>query len=359
MPGRVLVVDDDPHNRKLIERALQNVCHAASARLDVAGSGEEGLQQLRKYPDYAMVLTDQNMPGMGGREFLRHAMEIHPSAIRILFTGQEEGGAPVAPGATFRIFMRPVDTTALAGFVTEGLRLFDVERQHREALHRLGVKYQELELREKLLDVVVRERTRGLEQAVQRIKLANRQAILGLAEAIEAKDPYTKGHCGRVAAYALALAGKISYREEDMEALEMASFLHDIGKIGIRDAVLLKPGPLDEGEWEHMKRHPSVGADIVGRIDLLRSAMPAIRNHHERWDGSGYPDGLAGEAIPLAARIVAVADAYDTLATDRPYKNAMAREACYEALRKRAGDWFDAALVELFIREDLGAAVYA
>jgi putative nucleotidyltransferase with HDIG domain len=357
MPGRVLVVDDDPRSRQLLERALESTCRAAEAQLDVAASGEEGLDHLRKHADYAMVLTDRRMPGISGDELLRQAMATHPEAIRILFTGAADDTGPPSETA-FRIFLRPVDTTALAGFVAEGLRLYDLEREHREALHRLGVKYRDLERREKLLDVVVRERTRGLEQALHRLRLAYRQAILGLAEAIEAKDPYTKGHCGRVAAYALALARKLGYREEDLEALELASFLHDIGKIGVRDAVLLKPGPLDNSEWDHMRQHPRIGAEIIERIELLRPAMAAIRNHHERWDGTGYPDGIQGEAIPLSARIVAIADAYDTLATDRPYKSAMTREVCYEALRKRAGEWFDPTLVELFIHEDLGAAVY-
>jgi putative nucleotidyltransferase with HDIG domain len=357
MLGRVLVVDDDPHSRQLLERALSGVCQAAEASLDVAGSGEEGLQHLRRHADYALVLSDQVMPGISGHELLRQAMASHPSAIRILFTAQDDE-VRAGPGDAYRIFVRPIEPNALAGFVAEGLRLYEIERQHQEALRKLGLRFDELERREKLLDVVVKERTRGLEQALQRLKLANRQAILGLAEAIEAKDPYTKGHCGRVAAYALALARKLSYREDDLKALEFASFLHDIGKIGVRDAVLLKPGPLDDAEWDHMRQHPRVGAEIVARIELLRTAMPAIRNHHERWDGSGYPDGLAGEAIPLSARIVAIADAYDTLATDRPYKTAMARAACYEAIRKRAGDWFDPALVDLFISEDLGAALY-
>lgn len=357
MPGRVLVVDDDPNSRQLLQRTLESTCRAADAKLDLAASGEEGLAHLRRHTDYAILLTDRVMPGISGDELLRRATETHPEAIRILFTAAGEDGA-TPPSTAFSIFLRPVDTAALASFVAEGLRLYELEREHREALQRLGIKYRDLENREKLLDVVVRERTRGLEQALHRLRLANRQAILGLAEAIEAKDPYTKGHCGRVAAYALALARKLGYQEEDLEALELASFLHDIGKIGIRDAVLLKPGPLDAGEWDHMREHPRIGAEIVDRIELLRPAMPAIRNHHERWDGSGYPDGIQGDGIPLSARIVAIADAYDTLATDRPYKNALARDACYEALRKRAGDWFDPTLVELFIAEDLGAAVY-
>ncbi len=151
-----------------------------------------------------------------------------------------------------------------------------------------GSEYKKLQRREKLLDVVVRERTkRACEESYLKLKAANCQALLGLAEAIEAKDSYTKGHCGRVAAYAMALAGECGYPAEDMEALEFASFLHDIGKIGVRDAVLLKPGPLDAKEWEHMRTHPLKGYEIASQIDMLKPTMPCIRNHH----------GVAGRSV--------------------------------------------------------------
>jgi HD-GYP domain-containing protein (c-di-GMP phosphodiesterase class II) len=140
-----------------------------------------------------------------------------------------------------------------------------------------------------------------------------------------------------------------------MEALEFASFLHDIGKIGVRDAVLLKPGPLDEEEWVHMRTHPLKGYEIASQIDILKPTMPCIRNHHERWDGKGYPDGLAGDSIPLSARIVAIADAYDAMATDRPYKKALPLEECEGLLRKNAGVMFDPRLVEIFVKRKLGA----
>jgi len=140
-----------------------------------------------------------------------------------------------------------------------------------------------------------------------------------------------------------------------MEALEFASFLHDIGKIGIRDAVLLKPGPLDEKEWEHMRTHPLKGYEIASKIEMLRPTMPCIRNHHERWDGNGYPDGLKGEEIPLSARIVAIADAYDAMATDRPYKKGLPLAKCEELLRKHAGTMYDPNLVEIFVRREIGA----
>jgi len=209
--------------------------------------------------------------------------------------------------------------------------------------------------RETLLDVVVRERTKELEESYLKLKAANRQALFGLAEAIEAKDPYTKGHCGRVAAYSLVLAKEAGYPVDGLETLEFGAFLHDIGKIGIRDAVLLKPGPLDDVEWTHMREHPVKGYDIAMNIAMLHPIMPAVRNHHERWDGSGYPDKMVGEDIPLVARIVAIADAFDAMATDRPYKVALPLDECEAVLRKTAGKMYDPELIAVFCDRHLGA----
>ena len=131
--------------------------------------------------------------------------------------------------------------------------------------------------------------------------------------------------------------------------------MHDIGKIGVKDHILLKPGPLDDDEWKHMREHPVMGYEIAKQIEMLKPIMPAVRNHHERWDGKGYPDGMEGENIPKPARMVAIADAYDAMATDRPYKRALPLEECEAIFRKSAGKMFDPELVELFCSRHLGA----
>ena len=179
--------------------------------------------------------------------------------------------------------------------------------------------------------------------------------LMRAKKAIEAKDTYTKGHCGRVAAYSLVLAKEAGYPDDGLETMEFGAFLHDIGKIGIRDAVLLKPGPLDDDEWKHMREHAAKGYDIAVQIEMLKPILPAVRNHHERWDGSGYPDGMVGADIPLVARIVAIADAYDAMATDRPYKKAMPLDECEAILKKTGGKMYDPELCEIFCREHLGA----
>ncbi len=151
------------------------------------------------------------------------------------------------------------------------------------------------------------------------------------------------------------LAREAGYPADGLETLEIGAFLHDIGKIGIRDAVLLKPGPLDEAEWTHMREHPVKGYEIASKIEMLVPIMPAVRSHHERWDGSGYPDGTKAEDIPLVARIVAIADAFDAMATDRPYKKALPLDECEAVLTKTARKMYDPELVDVFCKRHLGA----
>ncbi len=153
----------------------------------------------------------------------------------------------------------------------------------------------------------------------------------------------------------MALGRSCGLGEADFEALEYGAFLHDIGKIGVRDAVLLKPGPLEGDEWTHMRIHPVVGDTIAAQIDMLGPMRPAIRNHHERWDGTGYPDRMSGPQIPLAARIVCITDAFDAMITDRPYKRALPLDECYRLLQKGAGKQFDPDLVALFVENRIGA----
>jgi response regulator RpfG family c-di-GMP phosphodiesterase len=334
---------------------LTEILSGPQLAVDTARSATEAMHKVSA-GDYAVIVSDHKPPELNGIELLERTMAFCPDAMRIAIVGDPDAVAQAehkTAGTIFRFFARPWERRQLTGIVSEGLKLHRLEREQRELIKRLSNEYQKLQRREKLLDVVVRERTKELEESYLKLKAANKQALLGLAEAIEAKDAYTKGHCGRVATYAMGLAKSIGYPEEDMEALEFASFLHDIGKIGIRDSVLLKPGPLDEKEWEHMRTHPLKGFEIASRIDILKPTMPCIRNHHERWDGKGYPDGLRGEQIPLSARIVAICDAYDAMATDRPYKKGLPPETCAELLRKNAGTMYDPALVEVFLTDTI------
>ncbi len=175
------------------------------------------------------------------------------------------------------------------------------------------------------------------------------QSLLGLANALEAKDPYTRGHSERVGALARRLATARAMPEDEADTLAQAGLLHDIGKIGVPEAVLRKQGPLADDEWEMMRRHPVVGAQIVAPFEFFAAGALAIRHHHERWDGSGYPDRLAGTSIPAGARVVAVADVYDALTSDRPYRAALSPSAALELVTRQAGTTLDAQVVDALI----------
>jgi len=352
---RVLLIDPDD-DKGLVPALVDSQwgSQRQSLLVDTARSAPEALRKLGEQ-QYVAVIAVHRLPDLDAVNLLTRAGETTPEALRLLLCRNPDSSLdrPEAE-AFFRIIGPAVDGRNLASFVSEGLKLHRLAREQKELLKKISLEYERLRKREKLLDTVVRERSKELETAYLKLKAANRQALLGLAEAIEAKDPYTKGHCGRVAAYAMALARECSYPEGELEALEFAAFLHDIGKIGIRDAVLLKPGPLDEEEWKHMKIHPEVGYEIASKIDMLKPTMAAIRNHHERWDGKGYPDGLAAEEIPLSARVVCLADAFDAMATDRPYKRGLTLEECHGQLRKNRSVQFDPELADLFLERRIG-----
>ncbi len=182
--------------------------------------------------------------------------------------------------------------------------------------------------------------------------------VRSLAAAIEARDAYTRGHSDRVAAHAAAIAQELGLAEEQRIALEVASYLHDIGKIGIPEAILGKPGRLDEAEFSRMKDHVNIGAGILGQVSFPWPVAPVVRHHHERWDGGGYPTGLAGEDIPLLARIVTVADSYEAMTSDRPYRAACPTAFAVDELRRHAGAQFDARVVAAFERALRRAGVY-
>ena len=180
----------------------------------------------------------------------------------------------------------------------------------------------------------------------------NSEAVTGLVHsltsAIDAKDPYTCGHSDRVARISLRLGQELGFDTSTLKTLYLSGLLHDIGKIGIDDAILLKPGNLTKEEYEHIKSHTVIGYNIVSGLKSLREMLPAVRHHHESWDGKGYPDGLAGEEIPLVARIVGVADAYDAMSSTRPYRDPLSEERLFDFLRRGAGKQWDAHVIDAF-----------
>jgi putative nucleotidyltransferase with HDIG domain len=176
------------------------------------------------------------------------------------------------------------------------------------------------------------------------------QSLLGLANALEAKDAYTRGHSERVGAWGGRLAASLGLPAEDIETITQAGLLHDIGKIGVPETVLRKRAGLTTEEWALMRQHPVIGAQIVAPFEFFAGGALVIRHHHERWDGTGYPDGLVGGAIPLGARVVAVADVFDALTSDRPYRAALSRDAALAYLAAEAGHTLDADVVAALLQ---------
>lgn len=184
-------------------------------------------------------------------------------------------------------------------------------------------------------------------EALGRAYAATRTAFSGM---LNARDNETEGHSERVVGYALAVGEELGLSPRELADLEVGALLHDIGKVGVPDAILHKQGPLTSEEWQEMRRHPEIGADLVGEIPFLRSALPVVRHHHERWDGSGYPDGLRGPMIPLAARIFSIADVYDALISDRPYRPALSPSVAVAEIERASGSQFDPAVVAAFLK---------
>jgi len=178
---------------------------------------------------------------------------------------------------------------------------------------------------------------------------AHLQTIIMLANVIESRDPYTAGHAERVCSFALNLASELNWNQETLGILELGALLHDIGKINIPVRILKKTGPLNETEWDIMRRHPITGAKMLEGVDHLRAVIPYVISHHEWWNGSGYPNGLAGEDIPIEGRLLAIADAYDAMTTNRPYHVGMTKEEALEEVKRMSGIYFDPLLAGVFI----------
>jgi putative nucleotidyltransferase with HDIG domain len=299
-------------------------------------------------PDLVLALAADRPPDVRAVEVLDFAAQAGHAWATLLLTDRTLMGED-----RHRVLPARTPPEALAMVVETLAGKADLERRLSTLGQRVRAELEKGMRRQKLLDTVVKERTRELEAAVNGLKRAQHETIRVLAETIEVKDRYVKGHCARVAAYSVALAKAAGSTGSELEAIEVAALLHDIGKIGVREEVLNKPGPLNPDERAHMRQHPLIGWRIARQISAFAPALTAVRNHHERWDGGGYPDGLAGDAIPLGARIISLTDAFDAMATDRPYRSALGKEQAIAHLRDQAGQVFDPKLVETFVREGI------
>jgi putative nucleotidyltransferase with HDIG domain len=248
-----------------------------------------------------------------------------------------------AAGALAGVFVAAEDALGASAFVLFLVPLLlawltqrQYVRRSKTSVEALRASHHELEAANEQLRVALSEN----EQLLERTKRAYLSTITSLARTIEAKDPYTGGHTERVAEYALMLARELGFGDEELHAVEVGAVIHDIGKIGIPDRILLKPGRLDTEEFAEMRKHPEISSYILDELELPAVVRDMARNHHERYDGKGYPDGLKGDEIPLAARILTVADAFDAMTSDRPYRRALSQEVAAAEIRRNAGTQF-------------------
>jgi cyclic di-GMP phosphodiesterase len=305
----ILVVEDE----EAIRRLLSDLLGSFGYHVVGAESAEKAIDLLNVVaPD--LILTDVHMGAMSGIELCKYVKsdpryEFTPVVLFTAVYDLESRVAGLAAGAD-DFFPKPVDFAEL--------------RTRVAALLRVKLLLDQLEHVEKV--------------------------ITTLALTIEARDVYTHGHCERLARYAVAIGDALGVDPTMRRALELGGYLHDLGKIAIRDDILLKPGPLMEAEWQKMRDHAGKGAELVLGLRSLEAVRPIMRHHHERWDGSGYPDRLKGEAIPLGARIISVVDVYDALHTTRPYRPALPHDEAVTVLRREtdAGFW-DPRVVETFL----------
>jgi response regulator RpfG family c-di-GMP phosphodiesterase len=334
---RVLIVDDD----RQIRRVLSEFFTGSGYDCSQAANGAAGLQRFAADRP-PLTVTDVDMPEMNGLEFLRQARAIDPDAAFLVLTGVGDIQTAVESlkfGA-FDFILKPVNMDEL---------LIAAERalEHRELL---------IERREyhTLLEQRVAEATRDLEATLGALEETYRSTLEALGSAIDTRDLGTQAHSRRVRGYSLVIARTHGMTDaKDLRNLEHGVLLHDIGKIGIPDAILLKPGPLTPAEWKIMRTHPEIGRQLVEQIPFLRPAVPIVYHHHERWDGTGYPQRLKGDAIPVSARIFAVADAFDAMTFDRPYSRAVPFEEARSEIQRSAGTHFDPGVVESFMRVPL------
>jgi putative two-component system response regulator len=330
---RILIVDDE----ETIRLALRKFLRSRGYEVEVAGSGDQAMQILDR-ESFSLMLCDVRMPGMTGVQVVPQARKKDQDLAIIMLTAVNDAATAtevLASGATDYL-MKPVELADL-----------------QQAVDRALLKRDEL-IEERRLDMWIREevalRTAELEREKESLRLMSVSIAETLINAMEAKDLYLRGHSQRVAELAGHLAEELGLDAVTCEDLRVAGRLHDVGKIGIREAILNKPGLLTPEEFEHVKRHVQIGLDILAPLFHIKQPLKYVEHHHERWDGVGYPQGLVGEAIPMGARILCAADTFDALTSKRAYREPLEPQAALEHIRVDVGKQFDPCVYDALVR---------
>jgi putative two-component system response regulator len=306
--GTILVADDQASNREL----LQELLSAQGFQVVTVPDGNSALERIAR-TQVDLVLLDVMMPHLTGfavcqRIKTNPETDLLPVVLITSLSDKQDRLEGIKVGAD-DFLTRPVDPSELLARVLSLLKL--------------------------------KQRTDELERA--------ESVLFSLARSIEGKDPYTHGHCERLIEYSVRLGKQVDLAEDQITALRRAAVVHDIGKVAVPDAILLKPGPLNEDEWKIVREHPNVGEHICAPLKSFRLVLPIIRHHHEKFDGSGYPDGLRGEEIPIGARVLQIVDVFDALTTTRPYKNAFSQPEALQIMRQEVlKGWWDPKIFHQF-----------
>jgi len=339
MPGdagnpqaRILIIDDEPDITDILADLLSE-----EHNCQTSGSAENALELIRNN-EFELVISDITMTGMSGLEMIPHLKELAPNTIVVMISGMQtvESAIGALRQGAFDYVMKPFDLRQVEAVVKRAL-------EH----HELIVAKQRYENH---LAELVEQRTAELDKALNSLDDAYRSTLRALTAALETRDSETHGHSERVVTYSLRLGREYGLESETMRALEFGSLLHDIGKIGVPDSILRKPAKLTDEEWIRMREHPSHGQQILRGIEFLEGAARVVAQHHEQWDGSGYPLGLRGQEIDICARIFSVADAYDAITSDRVYRRGKSYEAALQELDDWSGRQFDPKVIEAFHR---------
>jgi response regulator RpfG family c-di-GMP phosphodiesterase len=326
----ILIADDEREIRNVLYELLSEDYDCLSV-----ASAEEALARLNS-TRVDIVISDINMEGMSGLEMIPHVAAIAPDATVIMVSGTQtvESAIEALRAGAFDYVMKPFDLRHVEAAVRRALE----HNQLRESKRRY----------ENYLEELVSERTAELDRTLTTLEDSYRMTLKALAAALETRDRETHGHSERVVSFSLRLGRELNLTGDELRALEFGALLHDIGKIGVPDAILHKPAQLCESEWVKMRRHPVHGQQILRGIKFLEGASRVVGQHHEKWDGTGYPLGLRGAEIDLNARIFAVADAFDAITSDRVYRAGRSYEVAVAELEAYAGRQFDPKVVAAF-----------
>jgi putative nucleotidyltransferase with HDIG domain len=324
--AHVLIVDDEPDLRELLGLILGALGHTT----DEASNGEEGCRRVGQR-EYDLIISDIRMPGMSGLEFLRRVQPSiesrTPCMIVTALADEVESAVEAVRVGACNFLSKPFHIPEIRAAVERALDLRQAYRFRHDYRQHLETKLREKE---------------------QQLQETYDGTIVGFASLLEGKDTSTREHCTRVKDYCVTLARAVGIPEEEMRNVVLGSLLHDIGKFRVPDAILLKRGPLTAEEWEVMRQHPNYGAEVLREIPFLAGARDIVQSHHERFDGTGYPQGLAGEDIPIAARVFSLVDAFDAITEKRCYKQEQPPEFALDELRRCAGTQFDPMVVDAF-----------